>query len=213
MLVGLAYLCDRSRRSCEYFARAAETFDSAHGWWLGRGTPCVIGHIGVQRVRINPGVPWQALSCSCPVESTFPLILALSLLTSQALACLGDSPDSVLRDHPHWKDRLRSSSHVGYRVVRIDDNEGTVLNQYVNSAGLVFGVTWQAQRVPNLKTLLGAYFPEFQRAVQARGHQVGPMMLRTENLVVESAGHMRAFRGRAYVPRLVPHHLSAEVMR
>jgi hypothetical protein len=64
-----------------------------------------------------------------------------------------------------------------------------------------------------LRPLLGPYFLEFQLAVQARGHRPGPLTLTTKNLFVESAGHLRAFYGRAYMPRLLPRQLKAEVLQ
>jgi hypothetical protein len=45
------------------------------------------------------------------------------------------------------------------------------------------------------------------------GHRRAPVGLRTGDLVVESGGHMRAFRGRAYLPGLVPRELAVAVVR
>lgn len=45
---------------------------------------------------------------------------------------------------------------------------GTVINEYVSSDGTVFGVAWRGPRVPDLATLLGSYFPQYQQAMLAQ---------------------------------------------
>ncbi len=147
------------------------------------------------------------------VKVAVPLFLISSLLVSQAPASLGDPASRIRCDHQLLGSTPHSVDRGDYKIVQIDRDDGAIVKQYVNGAGLVFGVTWQARNVPNLKPLLGAYFPEFQRAVQARGHRGGPLMLKTKNLIVESAGHLRAFRGRAYIPRLLPRQLTAAVLQ
>jgi len=147
------------------------------------------------------------------VKVTVPLFLISSFLVSRALASLGDSATQIRCDHQVIGNTLHSVDLGCYKIVQIDRDDGAIVKEYVNGAGLVFGVTWQSCNVPNLKPLLGSYFSEFQRAVQARGHRPGPLMLKTKNLVVESAGHLRAFHGRAYVPRLLPQYLTAAVLQ
>jgi hypothetical protein len=49
--------------------------------------------------------------------------------------------------------------------------------------------------------------------VIASGRRRAAVVLRTGDLVVESGGHMRAFRGRAYLPGLVPPELGAAGVR
>ncbi|KNH09315.1 hypothetical protein BRCH_04417c [Candidatus Burkholderia brachyanthoides] len=72
---------------------------------------------------------------------------------------------------------------------------GTVINEYLTSAGMVFGIAWRGPRVPDLATLLGSYFPQYQQSLNeqhaARGGR-GPVSVQDSGLVVQSGGHMGA---------------------
>jgi hypothetical protein len=143
------------------------------------------------------------------VKPSLFVLLFMLLLTSNAPASLGASvicDRSKQRVCPNTRE---TKSHSCYTIVQTYRKDDTFVNEYVNDAGLVFGVTWQAERVPNMKTLLGRYFPEFQIAIQTRGHHPGPLNLKTKNLIIESAGHMRAFHGRAYLPDLLPKYVTS----
>lgn len=141
------------------------------------------------------------------------LILLVTLVSSPAAACLGGTRGSILVEQQRLQGRLRETDHGGYRVLQIDADDGTVLRQYVNSNGLVFGVAWQSSTVPNFKQWLGPHFAEFQREAKAVGHRHGPLLVRTQNIVVESRGHMRAYRGHACVLQLMPANLTEAALQ
>ena len=101
----------------------------------------------------------------------------------------------------------------GYALHQISAPDGTVVREYTSPQGTVFGVSWKGPVMPNLKQLLGSYFTTFQQASQAPHPRRGPLVVRTDQVVVESGGHMRAFRGRAYVPSLVPNNLTQAVVQ
>jgi hypothetical protein len=90
---------------------------------------------------------------------------------------------------------------------------GTVIREYVSSAGSVFGLAWSGPRMPDLSDLLGGYFPQYVAAVtnarQLRGGGHGPGIVRDSGLVVHSGGHMGAFSGQAYLPQALPAGVSA----
>ena len=67
--------------------------------------------------------------------------------------------------------------------------------------------------MPDLEPLLGSHYAAFRQAASRTGRRRSAVVLRAEDLVVESGGHMRAFRGRAYLPGLVPRELTAAVVR
>lgn len=147
------------------------------------------------------------------VKATALVFLVTSLLTVHGLASLGGSVSDIKCGQRSVGSTKQITDRGEYKIVQIDLDNGTTIKQYVNRAGLVFGITWQARTVPNLKPLLGAYFLEFQLAVQARGHRPGALTLSTKNLFVESAGHLRAFHGRACLLRLLPQQLTAAVLQ
>jgi hypothetical protein len=76
----------------------------------------------------------------------------------------------------------------------------------VNRDGLVFAVAWSGPVEPNLPQLLSVYFTQYQ---QARIGQTPPglhraLRLALPDLVIESGGHMRAYRGRAWLRARLP---------
>jgi hypothetical protein len=64
--------------------------------------------------------------------------------------------------------------------------------------------------VRDMGALLGSYFQRFVSAGEGRAHGTGPMIERSGDLVIQSAGRPGYFSGKAYVPRLVPANVSAD---
>lgn len=127
----------------------------------------------------------------------------LALSAAPAWAVLGDSMQSVQRDSEIMQGALVTMTRKGYSIQQISARSGHVIREYVTPDGTVFGVSWQGPTMPNLQRLLGSYFTHFQAAQQStRRH--GPLVVRDDQVVIESGGHMRAFHGRAYVPGLLP---------
>jgi hypothetical protein len=135
--------------------------------------------------------------------STLALVTVVSSMP--ALAALGGDVSSVQNDRTRFKASLRLSPAAHYSVHELKAPTGTVIREYVTDDGRVFGVTWQGPWRPDLRQLLGPYFADFQQAAKAkRTGRNGPLSSRSSHLVIEMSGHPRAFRGRAYVPDLVP---------
>lgn len=144
------------------------------------------------------------------------VLLALALTAAPAWAVLGQQVQSVLADRARVAGRLRQIRATGYTIQQISIGQpgrGTVIREYVSPAGMVFGVSWHGPQIPNLRALLGAYYSRFQQAAAQPRRVRGPLRIQSGDLVVESAGHMRAFYGRAYVTKLIPRNLSAAVVR
>jgi hypothetical protein len=143
------------------------------------------------------------------------VLLILTLESAPVWAVLGEHEASVNSDRKAFRGEDRLEAREGYTVHRITAPDGTVVQEFVSPVGLVFGVTWQAGKMPNLQQLLGSSLAELQTALasQARRHGRGPLIVRTDNLVFASGGHMRSFHGYAYVPSLVPGNVSPEVLQ
>ncbi len=144
-------------------------------------------------------LPWQAW---------MGLALTALALPITAAAELGGNANLVPLDQA----RLNASLNVSTsnRLTRFDLRlpSGTSVREYASPAGTVFAVSWDGPTLPDLSQLLGAYFPQYLSAVQGGG--IGTQLVRQSGLVVYSAGHMRAFRGRAYLPPLQPQGVLAE---
>ena len=144
---------------------------------------------------------------------SFLLVLAFGAIP--LWASLGQSEQSVHADQQRMAGQLRSATFDGYTVHEITAAGGAVVREYVSPAGVVFGVVWEGTTMPDLSELLGPYFPQFQEASAAAiaHRRRGPLYVQAGPLVVESGGHMRAFRGRAYVTNLIPANLTKDVVR
>jgi hypothetical protein len=144
---------------------------------------------------------------------TMTASLVLLVAVAPAWAVLGQPASSVQSDHAYFRGMLVQLPRQGYELHQISAPDGTVVREYVSQEGTVFGVSWQGPAMPNLSQLLGSYVTDFQRASQSPHARRGPLVVRTERVVIESGGHMRAFHGRAYVPSLIPNNLTQAVVQ
>lgn len=129
-----------------------------------------------------------------------------------SLLCMGTASAGLGGDRASIADAnaLQGSLH-GYSSPQFEMQEITTPNgvrvrEFSNRDGLVFAVAWSGPVEPNLQQLLGVHFAQY---LQARLSQTPPglhreLRLALPDLVVESGGHMRAYRGRAYLPTFVP---------
>lgn len=111
--------------------------------------------------------------------------------------------------------RVQSTQLAGYTVHELLSATGTTVREYESSNGTVFAVAWKGPFPPNLQQLLGSQFEQYQEAMKnlsgRAGH--GPITIRLPGLVVQLAGHMGNYSGRAYIPDKVPAGTSLESIR
>jgi hypothetical protein len=141
------------------------------------------------------------------------ILLILMVAALPAWAALGEYEGSVGLDQQVLRGELREESRAGYKLHQIITSDGAVIREYVSQDGKVFGVSWHAHFIPNLRQLLGSYFPQVQQAAQAKVGRGGPLMIKTDSFVYFSGGRMMNFYGSAYVPSLLPRNVTAEVVR
>lgn len=95
-----------------------------------------------------------------------------------------------------------------YAVHVISAATGTLVREYVSPDDKVFAITWRGPTPPDLRTLLGDYFAPYLDAatstVQTRAGAHRQLSVSQPDLVVQAVGHARSFRGRAFVPSLIP---------
>ena len=110
---------------------------------------------------------------------------------------------------------MQSKQLAGYTLHEMRSATGTTVREYESPSGTVFAVAWKGPFPPNLKQLLGSQFEEYQEAIKNlsgyAGH--GPITIRLPNLVVQLAGHMGDYSGRAYIPDKVPAGTTLESIR
>ena len=102
-----------------------------------------------------------------------------------------------------------------YEVHEITTNDGVRVREFVDAAGVVFGIAWSAPYTPDLQQLLGVHFERFTRRVAEipRGNVHRSLRTADAQLVVEMGGHMRAVVGRAYLPASLPVGFSVAELR
>lgn len=130
-----------------------------------------------------------------------------------SFGALGSTADSIQADQAHMNASVKVTEANAYTVHEMKSGTGTVVREYVSrSEGKVFGIAWQGPFIPSMRQLLGMYFEQYSRAANARrGSKAGRRFLYIQEpgLVVQTAGHMLAFSGRAYDPGLLPAGVSA----
>ncbi len=109
----------------------------------------------------------------------------------------------------------RAAIYDNYTVNEIHPAAGGVITEYVSPAGVVFGISWRTPAMPDLQELLGTYFPTFEQAAIANRStgRRGSIAIDSVDLVLESGGRMRDYRGRAYAPGLLPANVAGEVVQ
>jgi hypothetical protein len=152
------------------------------------------------------------------LKSLSPLNLARAMLgaawlvTPLAHASLGQSVDSIAGDAASMHAVTHASrAQAAYTVHTIALPSGTVVREYVASNGVVFGVAWDGPTLPDLKATLGAAFDRYVAAGSTR--RGNPLAVSADDLVVYSAGHLRAFAGHAYLPPAVPAGIDVNVVQ
>ena len=154
---------------------------------------------------METSVPCGALSTGSAWMLAVLLILGSPF---PMFAALGDTPHSVAVDQERMKASVKIVQAGAYAIYEMTCPNGTVVKEYVSgSAGRVFGVSWRGPFIPDLKQLLGTYFHQYAAAAKAQrdSHvERRPLNIQEPELVVQTAGHMRAFSGRAYNPGALP---------
>jgi Protein of unknown function (DUF2844) len=149
-----------------------------------------------------------------PIPLVFALLAVVALLGARrAAAALGEDVVSIQADQLRMEGTLRTSVLPGYVAHEIQTPTGTLVRELASPAGAVFGVSWEGPFLPNLRRLLGSSFDAYATAARAARRGRGPLLLHLPGLVFESSGHPRGFRGRAYIPELVPEGVLAEAIR
>jgi Protein of unknown function (DUF2844) len=133
------------------------------------------------------------------------MLWCLASVPEPAWAALGGDMESVDADQVamNASEQITASTET-FTVYELRISAGTVVKEYLSLAGNVFAVTWQGPQLPNLRQILGNYFTQYTEAAQDQHGGHGHLVIRQPDLVVESSGRMRAFFGRAYLPKALP---------
>lgn len=133
----------------------------------------------------------------------------------QCLAALGNDISSLPADQAHLHATLQSTPRAAYVQHELRAASGLVIHEYSAPNGKIFAVAWEGPVIPDLRQILGAHFEDFRRAaeVQNRRDVRGPLFIQQNGLTVELGGHMRSYRGKAYLSDDVPESVRVEELR
>ncbi len=133
------------------------------------------------------------------------IALALAAIPATALATLGQDETSAASDRVQLRAKHAVRPAAGYAIDELQLPSGTTVREFISPEGKVFAVAWQGPVLPDLRQILGD--ATFQRYTNrelspriSRSHRV----VQQPDLVIHSSGRVRAFRGMAYVPALLP---------
>lgn len=94
--------------------------------------------------------------------------------------------------------------------------DGSSIREYVAPNGIVFAVAWSTRMKPDLAALLGQHAASYAAAAGEAMKTPGirrAIVLRRDDLVVESRSHLNTFVGKAYVRALVPAGVDVDALR
>jgi hypothetical protein len=156
-------------------------------------------------MSIRPGISFRGGCCAGA--------LMVALLPRLACAALGEPESSITAEVQDLKGSIKSTLRTNYRVHEIQLASGTVLREFATIGGNVFAVAWSGPAIPDLRQALGRYFDVYVTAVHAKQGTRRHLQIEQSEFVMQSSGHMRAFSGRAYLPRALPPGTSADEIR
>ena len=105
---------------------------------------------------------------------------------------------------PSAAPRNTSASAAPYTMHATEDADGVTIHEYALPTNVVFAVSWQGPVRPDMRALLGSYFPAFVNAGASQTRGAGPLVEHSGDFHIESAGRPGHAFGKAYLPRLVP---------
>jgi hypothetical protein len=150
------------------------------------------------------------------IARTVSAALCCLALSPCAFGSLGDQVATVAADQARMMAARATRANPGYSVEELTLSGGTIVREYVSPSGTVFGISWRGPTMPNLQQLLGSHIGEADsgvRAYRASHGGLGPVSVASGALVLYSGGHMRHYKGRAYLPAAIPSNLTADVIQ
>lgn len=141
------------------------------------------------------------------------IALSAALLPLNSFAALGGNLASVRNDQVTMKAQIRTTHLATYDVHEMQTEGGTVVREFASPAGKVFAVAWQGPTWPDLQQVLGTHYDELMQAVRRQRRGRGPLFVETANSILQTGGHQRALRGRAYLKSDLPQGMNLQEIR
>jgi hypothetical protein len=138
--------------------------------------------------------------------ASLTFIAVVLCLSSLAYASLGGDITSVQNDAKSLGAKNSALEFKTYSRHEIS-NQWLQTHQFMGADGKVFALTWRGSRHPQMESLLGNYFKDFQGAVaqaKRQSHHGGATIVEYGNLHLEIGGHMRSVYGKVWLTDQLP---------
>jgi hypothetical protein len=136
------------------------------------------------------------------------MIAAIAVLAPHAaMASLGGNTATINLDQARMAVQSHDVAPAGAGSLHtLTLNNGGVIREYINAAGLIYAVRWMGPGKPALDSLLGVHFATFQadNPIATRRGLRRPPMVNRPDLRIVTGGHTGAFWGYAWLPQTVP---------
>ncbi len=159
---------------------------------------------------MNSSIPMLRRSCT-PSATKVAAALLLALSCCGSFAALEDAPSDVPAARVQ-RTEATTSAGVAYTDISRTLKSGTVVHEFVDASGAVFAVSWSGPFKPDLKRLLGRHFGALGEGGKPRGSRA-PVDVKSDDVVVQSGGHMGAFEGRAWLVSKLPAGFDTQEMK
>lgn len=137
------------------------------------------------------------------------------VLGSECFAALGNDISSIPLDQIRLNASLHSTQKSGYVLHELRTQSGIIVREFSSPGGQIFAVAWEGPVLPDLRQILGSHFEDFRQAAETQNRRGmhAPLFIRRNGLTVELGGHMRSYRGLAFLRDEMPLGVRSEELR
>ena len=139
------------------------------------------------------------------------VVIATTFAPTSAFAVMGEKASTVQTDMSRLQGQnLKVTSNSIYTTYSFHAR-GDIIKEYANSDGVIFALSWLGRAPLNMRGIAGKHYGAYAavRAMQPRLHVRHPIVVKTPLMTVYRGGHMRAWRGLAFIKSLAPSGVSA----
>jgi hypothetical protein len=147
------------------------------------------------------------------MKTTAAVLVMLVMGSIPGWAALGGNEASVDTDVHALGGKHQVEARAGYSLHQITLQDGSTVKEFVSPSGTVFGVSWRSHVMPNLSQLLGNYLSDLQQGQPTQRIPRRGITIQGKDFYFTNFGRMMSFRGRAYVPSLIPANVSAAAVQ
>ena len=141
------------------------------------------------------------------------VVLLLMLGPVHSFASLGQDLDSINGERKRMVARHRVLSGAQYSLHELQGADGSRVQQYVSSSGMVFAVSWRTLYKPDLSSLLGPSYAGYAASARAAAQRPGVQRHFQHDdldLVLQASAHLHVFSGFAFRRSMLPRGLTPQ---